>query len=103
MHPENREAILTEEKKRLARNNFEEWKIKTNNMLPSAKEAWDYQEKFIRDLESKVVIASELIKRERKVLEELKAFVEENIKLIDKLERENAELKKGNDFYSKEG
>lgn len=71
-------------------NDFETWKIKENNPLPSAKEAWDAQEVTIQDLQSKLIIASNTLKRSRAIINELKQFVEGNFVEMQKLEDELA-------------
>jgi hypothetical protein len=73
-------------------NDFEAWKLKLDH-LPTAKEAWDEQQVTINDLHSKVVIAGDTLKRSRAVINELKAFTEENLKIMHTLEQENNELK----------
>lgn len=74
-------------------NDFEEWKLSINNQFPTAKEAWDEQEKLVKDLEAKLILASDVIKRERKVLADLKEYTEKNLVIMNDLELENWELK----------
>lgn len=74
-------------------NDFEAWKLKSGNEFPSAKQAWDEQQVLINDLHSKLVIAGDTLKRARHTINELKAFTEENLLIMDKLERERDELK----------
>tara|TARA_R100000789_G_scaffold63852_1_gene60480 strand:+ start:193 stop:450 length:258 start_codon:yes stop_codon:yes gene_type:complete len=73
--------------------NFESWKIEIDNPFPSAKQSWDRQEETIRDLESKIVLLVDTMKREKKILEDLKNFTEDNLKIISDLEIVNLKLK----------
>lgn len=72
---------------------FEEWKIKIKNSFPPAKLAWDHLSGIIRAMQAERKITLDLIKKEREVLSKLKTFIEENLVIMDKLEKENIELK----------
>ena len=74
-------------------NDFNAWKLRINNEFPSAKDAWDEQQKLINDLHAKLVIAGDTLKRSRKVINDLKSFNEETMLLLYKVEQENNELK----------
>ena len=72
---------------------FEAWKLKTGNMLPKAQEAWDYQQSKIDLWENVGEMSAQTIADLRTILDELKKFNEENLKLIGELEIENLKLK----------
>ena len=75
-------------------NDFETWKLSLDH-LPTVKEAWDEQQVTINDLQSKLIIAGNTLKRARQTINDLKAFTEENLRIMDQLERENIKLKEG--------
>ena len=73
---------------------FESWKIQINNQFPTAKEAWDAQEKTINDLRSKLIIAGQTLKRARATINDLKSFTEENLKIMHDIELEKEKLER---------
>ena len=74
-------------------NDFQQWKLNTKNDYPTAKQAWNAQQVTINELQGKLILASETLKRGRATIGELKNFIEENLKVIFTLEEENEKLK----------
>ena len=68
---------------------YNKWKLDLGDIIPTARMAWDYQERVIKELERKVIVAADMMKKSAVQIEKLQDFIEDDIKHIHKLEEEN--------------
>ena len=72
---------------------FDQWKLDQGAIVVSAEDAWNYQQQKIALWEQVSEQAAETIGKMKQIIDELRKFNEDNLKIISDLEIENLQLK----------
>ncbi len=64
------------------------WKLSTGVLVVSPEDAWNYQAKKLAEVEGQLIIAADVMKKSKKVIEDLKAWVEKDLQIINDMEIE---------------